>query len=251
MENADFWCQRASFLARKSQCWHTHCFHIFSCDLRSRSILSQFVICVQRTNSGRMIQRHNLCVKVPSQETTVGHTAYYAFKKYNEAQFGADNGVTSHQARWCDIVQLRPLKMGRGEWRRHARHVFGCEYLVSNWFVSHCCCSSCCCRHRHVAAVILSCSCLLLYSNSNTVDVMLLSFCCFHVDVILLLPWCWWLPYCCWYSAVTILSATVILFAFAMLQLPCLSFCCFHTVVIDVMLSCVMLMAFFSWPCCD
>ena len=37
-----------------------------------------------------------VCIR---QETTVGHTANYAFKKYNEAQFGADNGVTSHQVR--------------------------------------------------------------------------------------------------------------------------------------------------------
>ena len=139
------------------------------------------------------------------------------------------------------------LNMGRDEWRRHARHVFGCEYLVSNWFVSRCYCCSCCCCHRHVAAVILSCFCLLLHSNSNTVDVMLLSFCCFHADVILLLPWCWChtaadillLPFCNCHSV------------FAMLQLPCLPFCCFHTVVIDSMLSCVMLMAFCSWPCCD
>ena len=140
------------------------------------------------------------------------------------------------------------LNMGRDEWRRHARHVFGCEYLVSNWFVSRCYCCSCCCCHRHVAAVILSCFCLLLHSNSNTVDVMLLSFCCFHADVILLLPWCWChtaadillLPFCYCHSA------------FAMLQLPCLSFCCFHTVVIDVTLWCVMFLFFTlnlsAWP---
>ena len=92
--------------------------------------------------------------------------------------------------------------------------------------LSYCHVPAFCCTQIQI--LLMSCC----YHSAASV---LMSFCYFHdVDAILLLI------FCCYHSICYCHSV------FVMLQLPCLSFCCFHTVVIDVMLSCVMLMAFFS-----
>lgn len=98
----------ADLVVGKNISVYARTFHIFSCDPRSRSILSQF---------GISCPPDEQCPEDPAaefarkrQEMAGGHAANKAFKKYNEAQLGAAIGATTKLGDFLEFNDHPPLR---------------------------------------------------------------------------------------------------------------------------------------------